>query len=153
MEGRVPRCQTDAVTVNIDSATPDGADRPALVQWWAQTIDCLEPGEMADFYAEVLGGRVTRREPGFAAVEGGGLLLNFNVRPGYRPPTWPSPEVPMQSHFEFVVHDPDAAAEQMLRLGATLAADQDPDDPHLLVMLDPAGHPFCLIRSSAAHRY
>jgi hypothetical protein len=38
-------------------------------------------------------------------------------------------------------------------LGASLAAHQDPDDPNLLVMLDPAGHPFCLIRSSAAGRY
>jgi hypothetical protein len=34
-----------------------------------------------------------------------------------------------------------------------MAAHQDASDPDLLVMLDPAGHPFCLIRSSAAEGY
>jgi hypothetical protein len=51
------------------------------------------------------------------------------------------------------VEDPHAAAQQLIPLGAREATHQDPDDPHLLVMLDPAGHPFCLIRSSAAERY
>jgi hypothetical protein len=33
----------------------------------------------------------------------------------------------------------------MLRLGASLAGWQNPLDPDLRVLLDPAGHPFCLI--------
>jgi hypothetical protein len=63
--------------------------------------------------------------------------------------------VPLHSHFDYVVADPHAAAQHLLRLGGSLAAHQDPGDPDpdLLVMLDPAGHPFCLIRSSAAGRY
>jgi Glyoxalase-like domain len=61
--------------------------------------------------------------------------------------------VPLHAHFEYVVQDPHAAAQHLLPLGASLATLQDPDDPDLVVMLDPAGHPFCLIRSSAAVRF
>ena len=105
------------------------------------------------FYAAILDGKVTHRAVTFVSVEARGLLLNFRAVPDYRPPTWPSSEVPVQSHFELVVEDPDAAAQDMGALGARLAGHQDPSDPHLLVLLDPAGRPFCLIRSSAATRY
>ncbi len=125
---------------------------PAVVEWMALTIDCPDPNAMADFYAAALGGEVTHRATG-ASVEAAGLNLVFRANPDYRPPTWPSPEVPLQSHFEFVVADLEAAIGQMVQLGATPAEQQDPDDPHLVVLLDPAGHPFCLIRSSAATRH
>ncbi|NJC83696.1 VOC family protein [Planosporangium mesophilum] len=117
------------------------------------TIDCAEPNAMADFYAALLDGKVTRRTHDSAFVDGAGMLLVFRAVPDYKPPTWPSPEIPMQKHFEFVVSDPDAAAEKLLPLGAKIAEYQDEDDPNFVVLLDPAGHPFCLIRSSAARRY
>lgn len=72
--------------------------------------------------------------------------------PDHRPTTWPSPEVPLQSHFEFMVADVEDAVGRLRALGATREDRQDPDDPNLVVMRDPAGHPFCLIRSSAARR-
>ncbi len=59
----------------------------------------------------------------------------------------------MQSHFELVVEDLDAARASLVDLGATVAAQPEPPNPHLTVMLDPAGHPFCLIRSAAATRF
>jgi hypothetical protein len=132
--------------------TDDQEPRAGLVEWMAMTVDCPEPSIMADFYAALLGGTVTCRVPDEANVDASGWLINFRVVPGYKPPTWPSPEVPMQVHFEYVVEDPHSAAQQLVPLGACLAAHQDPDNPHLLVMLDPAGHPFCLVRSSAARR-
>ena len=133
--------------------TSDHAPRSGLVEWMAMTVDCPEPNVMADFYAALLGGTVTRRIAGEAKLEAGGRLIYFRAAAGYRPPTWPSPDVPLHSHFDYVVEDPDAAAQHLLRLGGSPAARQDPSDPHLLVMLDPAGHPFCLIRSSAAGCY
>jgi catechol 2,3-dioxygenase-like lactoylglutathione lyase family enzyme len=129
------------------------AQRPALVEWWAMTIDCPEPQAMADFYVALLGGKVTRRTADEANVDAGGLLLNFRAVPDYRPPTWPSSEVALHSHFDFVVEDPDAVAQQMLQLGGSLSQHQDTDNPHLVVLLDPAGHPFCLLRSSVARRF
>lgn len=132
--------------------TRDHEPRAGLVEWMAMTVDCPEPDIMADFYAALLGGTVTRRVPGEANVDASGWLINFRAAPDYRPPTWPSPDVPLHVHFEYVVEDPQAAAQQLVPLGASLAAHQDSDNPHLLGMLDPAGHPFCLIRSSAAQR-
>ena len=112
------------------------------------TIECPDPDGMAEFYLMLLGGKVTRRAPGWTSVEGGGLLIDFRLAPDHKPPTWRSTEVPMHSHFEFVVEDPDTIADQLLQGGASLAQHQDPADPHIVVLLDPAGHPFCLIRSS-----
>ena len=55
----------------------------------------------------------------------------------------PEPGRPgMQLHLEVEVSDLDAAVEHAVELGATLAAYQPQDD--VRVMLDPAGHPFCL---------
>jgi hypothetical protein len=129
------------------------APRSGLVEWMAMTVDCPEPNIMADFYAALLGGTVTRRGTGEVELDAPGRRMYFRAAPEYRPPTWPSPEVPMHAHFDYVVEDPHAAAQHLLPLGGSLAAHQDPDDPNLLVMLDPAGHPFCLIRSSAAGGY
>ena len=44
-------------------------------------------------------------------------------------------------HLDLTADDLGAAEEQAVALGATLA--QQPD-PRLRVLLDPAGHPFCL---------
>ncbi|HKF34053.1 MAG TPA: VOC family protein [Jatrophihabitantaceae bacterium] len=129
------------------------AESTGLVEWMALTVDCPEPNLMADFYAALLGGRVTRRIATEANVTAGDRLINFRLAPDYRPPTWPSSEVPLHSHFEYVVADPQAAVETLVRLGGSLAPHQDSDNPHLVVMLDPAGHPFCLIRSSVAQRH
>lgn len=132
----------------------------APAEWWAMTIDCIGPHIMADFYVALLdfyvallGGKVVRRTADDASIDANGLLLNFRATPDYRPPTWPSSDVPLHSHFEFVVDDPDAVAQQVLTLGGQLAQHQDPDDPHLVVVLDPSGHPLCLIRSSVAQRF
>lgn len=43
--------------------------------------------------------------------------------------------------------------ELMVDLGATVAIQPEPPDPHLTVMLVPAGHPFCLIPNAAATRF
>jgi hypothetical protein len=133
--------------------TQQQEQKPALVEWLALTIDCPDPNVLADFFATALGGKVTHRATDVAFAQAAGLSLNFRAVPDHKPPTWPSPEIPLHSHFELVVEDPDTAAQEMLRLGARMAQHQNPDNPHLVVMLDPAGHPFCLIRSSAARRY
>ena len=62
----------------------------------------------------------------------------------YEPPVWP-PEPGkqgMQMHVEVEVDDLAAAVAHAVELGATEAEHQPQDD--VRVMLDPAGHPFCL---------
>jgi hypothetical protein len=47
-------------------------------------------------------------------------------------------------HFDFQVGDLDSAVADAVALGATVAGHQPQD--HVRVLLDPAGHPFCLCR-------
>lgn len=47
-------------------------------------------------------------------------------------------------HLEVYVDDLEQAAARLVALGATRPDAQDPDDAALVVLLDPAGHPFCI---------
>ncbi len=47
-------------------------------------------------------------------------------------------------HFDFQVGDLDAAVDDAVTLGATVA-DAQPQE-NVRVLIDPAGHPFCLVR-------
>ena len=78
------------------------------------------------------------------SVRFGSLRLVFRQVDRYRAPTWPSDDVPMQMHLEVEVDDLGLACARLLELGATLPSYQRHRDDGLLVMLDPAGHPFCI---------
>jgi catechol 2,3-dioxygenase-like lactoylglutathione lyase family enzyme len=124
--------------------------RPAL-RWTSVCIDCADAGLLADFYCRLLGWQVTARDgEGWvqAGDPDGGIGLNFQSEDWYRPPTWPEQpeEQTKMMHFEILVDDLEAAVAHAIAAGATVAPDQPPDrDPNgLRVMLDPAGHPFCL---------
>lgn len=86
-----------------------------------------------------------RRHAGPLAVGAGRRTpLNFRELDGWVRPTWPGGD--MQIHFEFLVPvgELDVQAARLVALGAEKSPHQDPDDPGLIVFLDPAGHPFCL---------
>jgi catechol 2,3-dioxygenase-like lactoylglutathione lyase family enzyme len=114
--------------------------------WWGTAIECPDPGGLARFYAELLGWPVVHEEPGTAvmASSGKGPFFVFQHAPDYRAPVWPAPEGeqrPMM-HFDFQVGDLDDAAAEAVALGASVAKFQP--QPNVRVLLDPAGHPFCL---------
>ncbi|WP_406389793.1 VOC family protein [Streptomyces sp. NBC_00887] len=115
-------------------------------------LDCPDPVVLADFYATVLGGSVNQPDPrwengeDWATVHApAGFVLAFQRVEPYRPPRWPDPEHPQQSHLDFGVPDLDRAQEQVLALGATVLDDR-PASRSWRVFADPAGHPFCLVR-------
>ena len=60
------------------------------------------------------------------------------------PPTWPSSaaEQQMMIHLDFEVDDLDEAVAHARAVGALLASNQPQE--LVRVMIDPAGHPFCL---------
>jgi predicted enzyme related to lactoylglutathione lyase len=117
-------------------------------------LDCADAEEMARFYGELLGWEITARdgEGNVAWIltrdPDGGRNLSFQAEPWYERPVWPeAPGAPTKMlHFEMGVDDLDAAVAYAVELGATVAAPQpaDRDQSRLRVMLDPAGHPFCL---------
>ena len=63
--------------------------------------------------------------------------------------TWPEGPVPAQLHLDLAVADRADLAAQVERgtaLGASVLDDRSDDEAEaLVVMADPAGHPFCLI--------
>jgi predicted enzyme related to lactoylglutathione lyase len=115
------------------------------------TLDCGDADELAAFYAELFGWRITGRDgAGWVQVRdpAGGVGLNFQAGSRYQPPTWPE-QADAQAkmmHFEVLVDDLEAAVAVAMNAGGSEAPNQPPDrDPQRLrVMLDPAGHPFCL---------
>ncbi|MER8233759.1 VOC family protein [Streptomyces sp. NPDC094049] len=118
-----------------------------LMRPTAVNLDCADPLALADFYHRATGlPPHPRSDADFAAVgggEGGGLMLGFQRVDDHRPPTWPAPGVPQQLHLDFDVDDLEEAVARLLEWGATLP-EQQPRPELWRVLLDPAGHPFCV---------
>ena len=106
------------------------------------TIDCDDPAASAAFYAALLGMEIAHTGDDYAMVTGDGPALGFGRVEGYRPPAWPDPNGGKQFHLDLAVDDIAAAEAEAIELGASLA-DPQPGDTWR-VLLDPAGHPFCL---------
>lgn len=113
------------------------------VKLGAIAMDCDDPEALAEFWAGLLDGEVTYRSETFAAVRAGEQWLTAHAVENYRPPTWPSDEVPKQMHLDLAVTDLAEAAAYALERGA-LRAESQPEHGRFIVFYDPAGHPFCL---------
>jgi catechol 2,3-dioxygenase-like lactoylglutathione lyase family enzyme len=101
---------------------------------------------MADFYGRLLGWEVTFSEPNWVLMRdpAGGTGLSFQADPLYREPTWPEQPNGQDKmlHLDIKVDDLDAAVEHAVASGARPAQYQP--QSRVRVLLDPAGHPFCL---------
>jgi catechol 2,3-dioxygenase-like lactoylglutathione lyase family enzyme len=104
-------------------------------------IDCPDPTALAEFYAELLGLRVTYRSQDWVVVAESDTSsgIAFQLAPDHQPPQWPDPDRPQQFHLDVMVEDIPTAELRVLALGARRLSGED-------VYADPAGHPFCLIR-------
>ncbi|MEO3977717.1 VOC family protein [Streptomyces sp. CAU 1734] len=109
-------------------------------------FDCPDPAALARFYGAALGLPVVWAGDDFVLLgREGSPGLGFVRVADYRPPTWPDPSQGKQAHLELGVGDGDldAAHARMLALGATEPSVQ-PHPEERRVLLDPAGHPFCI---------
>lgn len=124
--------------------------RAVDVEWTTLTLDCRDGEELAAFWSRLLGWEVVARDgAGWLQLRGpSGVGLNVQAEVGYEPPVWPEQEERQAKmmHMEVLVEDLEAAVDRVVGLGGAEARHQPPDrDPSgLRVMLDPAGHPFCL---------
>ena len=109
-------------------------------------LDAPDPRALADFYRRLLGWTVVADEPGWVKLASptGGAGLAFQTERAYVRPTWPATDGSQQMmlHLDIEVDDLDAAVTYAVELGATQAPYQP--QPDVRVLLDPAGHPFCL---------
>jgi catechol 2,3-dioxygenase-like lactoylglutathione lyase family enzyme len=134
------RCQSGTSTRPDKEKTME--TRLAMV-----TLDCADPRQEAEFWAEVLGFEQTYADDNYAMLKGpDGPAVGFGRVDDYVPPVWPNPQGAKQFHFDLAVADIDEAARRCVSLGARVA-DPQPGDTWR-VMLDPAGHPFCLTNAA-----
>jgi hypothetical protein len=108
----------------------------------AVSLDCADPLELATFYSRLTGLEITFSNDDFAAL-GGDIYLTTQRVEGYAPPTWPETERAKQIHLDFATDDLDGAQQIAVELGATVPEVQ-PRPDSWRVLLDPAGHPFCI---------
>jgi predicted enzyme related to lactoylglutathione lyase len=126
----------------------DCAEEPSVslqLELTAVTVDCPDPRVLAVFYQ-----RATGWEPHpdsnaeFAALRRpDGLVVGFQRVDEYQAPRWPDPGAPQQFHLDFAVDDLEEAEAMLLGLGAHKPVEQ-PGGERWRVLVDPAGHPFCL---------
>ncbi len=111
-------------------------------------LDCPDPRSLAVFYQAVVGGEIkqsTASDEWVRLETGTGTDLGFQRDPRYQPPGWPDGPA-QQAHLDFDVPDLDEGERSVIELGATKANTQ-PNPEEWRVFLDPAGHPFCLVKS------
>jgi hypothetical protein len=113
----------------------------AIGRWPSLIIDCPDPGALATFYGAMLGWQV-ESSAGWAEIRTEGQCISFQQVQDYRPPAWPTQQLPQQMHLDVIVDDLDVAEAAVLELGAT--RHQHQPGTSFRVYLDPAGHPFCL---------
>ena len=116
-------------------------------QWWGVVLDAPDGVALAHFYARLLGWSIFSEGEGGAAVapsEQAGYYLGFETNQHYVRPVWPTVpgEPQMSMHLDVEVDDLDHAVRYAVEMGAELAEYQPQQT--VRVMLDPAGHPFCL---------
>lgn len=114
----------------------------AIARFPSIVLDCPDPAALATFYGAMLDWKIEIGENWADIRAEYGQCLSFQQVQDYRPPAWPTQEVPQQMHLDVMVDDLDAAEAAVLELGATKHEFQP--GTTFRVFLDPAGHPFCL---------
>lgn len=124
----------------------ESVDRWARHDWWGVVLDCADVAELAHFYAELRGWSIVKLDEDDGALDPGEGVAYLSVQrnPDYVRPVWPAPPGAQQMmlHLDFEVTDLEAETTRAVALGATLPERQP--QPDVRVLLDPAGHPFCL---------
>lgn len=116
-------------------------------QWWGVVLDAPDGIALAHFYARLLGWQIFNEGEGGAAVApsaDAGYNLAFETEEHYERPVWPTEKgrPQMSMHLDIEVDDLTEAVAHAVDAGAELASFQPQET--VRVMLDPAGHPFCL---------
>ena len=112
-----------------------------LVDWLV--IDCADPAALARFWAEALDyKRLPADDPDDAAIvpkDGRGVQVLFQRIPEGK-------QVKNRLHLDLRPDDQAAEVERLLALGAS-KVDIGQGSPSWVVLADPAGNEFCILRS------
>ncbi|MEO6501828.1 MAG: VOC family protein [Jatrophihabitantaceae bacterium] len=129
----------------MTSAAPPAPDSTPVGTLASISLNTTDPATLAEFYGRLLGlHRVYERPDGSViAMSDGRIALTAMFAADHIPPTWPDPGQQQQLHLDVAVTDLPTAVARAVQLGAVEARHQPMPDVWR-VLLDPAGHPFCL---------
>jgi catechol 2,3-dioxygenase-like lactoylglutathione lyase family enzyme len=120
----------------------------AIARLQLAALDCPDARALAAFYSAITGWPESTPHddyPDWVQLVGdAGVTLAFQQVTDYVPPQWPGQERPQQMHLDFTVADLDAGEAAALAIGA-VKHEVQPAPEEFRVLLDPAGHPFCLV--------
>jgi predicted enzyme related to lactoylglutathione lyase len=116
-------------------------------QWFGVVLDAPDARALAHFYQRLLDWTIFDEADDWVTLapsKEAGYNLAFQQEEKYVRPVWPAVEGEQQMalHLDLEVDDLDQAIAYAVECGAEVASFQPQDD--VRVMLDPAGHPFCL---------
>lgn len=109
-------------------------------------IDCINPEQTRDFYANITGYEKLVAYDCFALKTDNGLIILYSkIDAPYIPPIWPEEpkQQQKQMHLDITVENISVAVEKAISFGATKATAQYGGD-YWVTMLDPDDKPFCL---------
>lgn len=111
----------------------------ALVTVDCVTINALDPGALAGFWAGLLGGSVREAGNGYILLEPDDVGVRLLFQQVGRPvaePGW--------VHLDCHVADRAAAEREICRLGGRTVEHRSDSNGSWIVMADPEGNPFCI---------
>lgn len=120
-----------------------------FIDWLA--IDCADPAALACFWAEALGYRVVEADPptpdevSIVPNSGQGTRLLFLRVPEGK-------QVKNRLHLDLRPSDQAAEVERLIALGAR-RVDIGQGEPTWVVLADPEGNEFCVLRALSAEEY
>ena len=114
-------------------------------------LECSHIHQLSSFYSDFLGWPIVFKEENFIRLQSPESDMGIAVQyaEDYVAPVWPSESEKQQMmvHLDFGVKDKKELAEWMdraIKSGAKLAEMQY-GDGEWITMIDPAGHPFCIV--------
>jgi predicted enzyme related to lactoylglutathione lyase len=129
--------------VTLPTRTVDGMTNTPTASVGMISIDAPDAVLLANFYADLLGLELMHEGDGYAMIGREGTTpIGFGTDPNYTAPAWPD-DGHKQFHLDVAATDPDATVARAIELGAS-RPDHQPGEGRWTVLLDPAGHPFCV---------
>lgn len=131
------------LTATFTPLVCEGGEVPPFAEVATLVIDCAEVEPMVRMY-RALGAKQHPRYGDQDCLLISGLTISFQTIEGYTAPTWPARSIPKMLHLDFFVDSVEEMEHHLHLHGAVTAEWQPHRVTGLVVMLDPAGHPFCI---------
>ncbi len=121
--------------------------QPGSVRFVGVSLDCADPVQLAEFYLQLLAGKILWRKESSVGLQVPGVLLTPPQKvANYGPPGWPEASI---VHLDLTAGNQlDEPEQRAVALGASVA--EPAVDPRWRALLDPAGHPFCITTVEAS---